>query len=197
MANQDYISRTPPKKKPNKRRGKAAPKKAGKNTHGTPLKVKLISLLILILISAFAYGLWSLKTDPETKNPLKMPVKVKESTQTPNKEKALPAPPKEKWTYVKDLENQEIEVGEYKVEDKGPYQMQCGSFRSQEQANTLKARIAFAGIESQVRSAKGSNGTWYKVILGPYKRKREAEKDKHTLRRKSNNINGCQIWGWR
>ncbi|TYK66072.1 SPOR domain-containing protein [Colwellia echini] len=195
MANQDYISRTPPPKKPAKRRGKPAPKKSAKNSNGVSLKAKLISLLIVILIAAFAYGLWSLKTDPSTKTPLSKPTKV-EAAPT-SKAKELPKPPKEIWTYVKDLENQDIEVGEYKVEDKGPYQMQCGSFRSQDQADTLKARIAFAGIESQVRTAKGSSGTWYKVVLGPYKRKREAEKDKHILRRKSNNINGCQIWGWR
>ena len=73
--------------------------------------------------------------------------------------------------------------------------MQCGSFKTQKQAETLKARIAFSGLEAQVKSVSGKNGTWHKVYLGPYPRKRLAEKDKHKLKR--NNINYCQIWLWR
>lgn len=187
MANQDYVSRAPAKKKNTNRNGK----KTAKNANGVPLKAKLISLLLIILIAAFGYGLWSLKTDPSTKTPLVEPIKT---TKT-KKANELPKPPKEKWTYVKDLETKEIEVGEYKIEDKGPYKMQCGSFKTQRQAETLKARIAFSGLEAQVQSVTGKNGTWHKVFLGPYPRKRLAEKDKHKLKR--NNINYCQIWLWR
>jgi len=190
MANQDYVSRAPAKKKKNARNGK----KTSKNSNDIPLKAKLISLLLLVLIGVFSYGLWSLKTDPSTKTPLIEPVKITKEKKPLNKTDELPKPPKEKWTYVKDLETKEIEVGEYKVEEKGPYKMQCGSFRTQKQAETLKARIAFSGLEAQVKGVSGKSGTWYKVFLGPYPRKRIAEKDKHKLKR--NNINYCQIWLW-
>ena len=190
MANQDYVSRAPAKKKKNARNGK----KTSKNSNDIPLKAKLISLLLLVLIGIFSYGLWSLKTDPSTKTPLIEPVKITTEKKPLNKTDELPKPPKEKWTYVKDLETKEIEVGEYKVEEKGPYKMQCGSFRTQKQAETLKARIAFSGLEAQVKGVSGKSGTWYKVFLGPYPRKRIAEKDKHKLKR--NNINYCQIWLW-
>lgn len=190
MANQDYVTRTPAKKKTNTRKNK---KKLPDNS-GIPLRAKLISLLVVILLGGFASALWFLKTDPSTKTPLvdstTSTIKPK-STET----KALPKPPKEKWTYVKDLETKEIEVGQYEVKEKGPYKMQCGSFKTQKQADTLKARIAFTGLESQIKSVTGKNGTWYKVFLGPYPRKRLAEKDKHKLKR--NNINYCQIWLWR
>jgi len=190
MANQDYVSRAPAKNKKNTKNSK----KAVKGSSNMPLKAKLISLLLIILIGAFGYGLWSLKTDPSTKTPLIEPAKNSSANKNANKEKALPKPPKEKWTYVKDLENKEIEVGEYEVKEKGPYKMQCGSFRTQKQAETLKARIAFSGLEAQVKAVKGKSGTWHKVFLGPYPRKRLAEKDKHKLKR--NNINYCQIWLW-
>ena len=190
MANQDYVSRSPAKKKKNTRKGK----KSTKNSSGVPFKAKFISVLLIILISAFGYGLWSLKTDPSTKTPLVEPVKTKKNSPSSSQSKELPAPPKEKWTYVKDLENKEIEVGEYEVKEQGPYKMQCGSFRTQKQAETLKARIAFSGLEAQVKAVTGKNGTWHKVFLGPYPRKRLAEKDKHKLKR--NNINYCQIWLW-
>lgn len=190
MANQDYVSRSPAKKKKNTRKGK----QSAANTGAIPLKAKLISLLLVILIGAFTYALWSLKTDPSTKTPLVEPAKSTKAIKTPSNTKELPKPPKEKWTYVKDLENKEIEVGEYEVKEKGPYKMQCGSFRTQKQAETLKARIAFSGLEAQVKAVTGKSGTWHKVFLGPYPRKRLAEKDKHKLKR--NNINYCQIWLW-
>jgi len=191
MANQDYVSRAPAKKKKTTRNGKKPPKNTNKS--------KLISLLLIVLIAAFAYGLWSLKTDPTTKSPLVEPIKTvkdkKPSNGASKKANELPKPPTEKWTYVKELETKEIEVGKYKVEEKGPYKMQCGSFRTQKQAETLKARIAFTGLEAQIQSVTGKSGNWYKVFLGPYTRKRVAEKDRHMLKR--NNINYCQIWLWR
>jgi cell division protein FtsN len=190
MANQDYVSRAPAKKKKNTRNGKKPPK----NASGIPLKSKLISLLLIMLIAVFSYGLWSLKTDPSTKTPIVDPVKMSTKIKAKDKANDLPDPPKEKWTYVKDLETKEIEVGEYEVKEKGPYKMQCGSFRTEKQAETLKARIAFSGLEAQVKSVTGKSGMWHKVFLGPYPRKRLAEKDKHKLKR--NNINGCQIWLW-
>ena len=85
-------------------------------------------------------------------------------------------------------------MGKYEVKEKGPYKMQCGSFKTEKQANMLKANIAFSGLESTIKTVTGKNGTWHKVFLGPYKRKRKAEKDRHLLKR--NKIYGCEIWGW-
>jgi len=198
MSNQDYISRSPAKKK-NNTRGKGTKKNAtARKSHKsaqpavTTLKTKLITLVAILLICAFTYALWVLKTAPNTKTPLPAinPVKT-ESVKNANKTTALPKPPKEKWSYVKDLENQNIEVGEYEVKERGPYQMQCGSFRTEKQAQVLKANIAFAGISSKIKTVAGTTGTWHKVVLGPYERKRLAEKDKHKLKR--NNINRCMI----
>jgi cell division protein FtsN len=196
MPNQDYISRSPKKNKAKKK--STTQKKTNANVKPTlPLKSKLIILLTFLLIAGFSYGLWSLKTAPSTKVPLSeitKPIK-NSSTTTEKKTDSLPKPPKEKWSYVKDLEEKEVEVGQYEVKDKGPYKMQCGSFKTQKQAEILKAKIAFSGLESTVQKAQGTNGTWYKVILGPYPNKRLAEKNKNNLKR--NNINHCIILFWR
>lgn len=199
MSNQDYISRPPVKNKKNTR-GSNAKKGTQRNQKSTqraniPFKTKLITVIVLILLSVFAYGLWVLKTAPSTKTPLPNEKALHTETSKQTKTTTLPKPPKEKWSYVKDLENKKIEVGKYEVEEKGPYQMQCGSFKTPKQAQVLKANIAFAGISSQIRTVEGKNGTWHKVVLGPYERKRLAESDKHKLKR--NNINTCQIWLWR
>lgn len=184
MAHQDYVSRSQNKKKsPYKTKVAPAPT--------FTLKFKLILLLVVVLMGGFGYGLWVIKDN----QPQIMPEKVVNVVPKSSSETTLPAPPKEKWTYVGDLKSKEVEVGQYEVKNKGPYKMQCGSFRTEKQAEVLKATIAFAGLTSQISKSKGQKGIYYKVFLGPYPRKRQAEKEKHKL--KSNNVNGCQIWLWK
>ena len=186
MSNQDYIARTPAKKKKNNPYKKNTPPPTPTST----IKTKLVIVLIIGLISAFAYGLWFLKTSPKTKAP------IQTLTTAPiTKEAPLPKPPKEKWTYVENLKTKEIEVGQYEVTQKGPYGLQCGSFKTTGRAETLKATIAFVGLEAFVKKSVGDNGTWYKVILGPYARKRLAEEEKHKLR--NNSVNRCQVRLWK
>ncbi len=188
MSNQDYISRTPPNKKKNN------PYKKNSKANAVPklnIKIKLMGLLALILLVSFIYSLWLLKTSSSTKTPNE----AKQITKSVNVEKALPKPPKEKWKYVNGLKTKEVKGGEYEVKSKGPYKMQCGSFKTRNQAESLKAQIAFVGIESKIQTAQGKHNMWYKVVLGPYARKRIAEQNKHKLR--NNKINGCQIWLWK
>lgn len=107
---------------------------------------------------------------------------------------ALPPQPKEEWTYLSELENKHVEVDiPDVVASRTPmqYQLQCASFRQESQANEMKAVIAFQGLEAQVRQVEGTTGMWYKVALGPYERKRDAERKRHTLQNAG--INGCQI----
>ena len=72
--------------------------------------------------------------------------------------------------------------------------MQCGSFRKEQQAQAMKAQMAFAGLIAEIRKTNGKNGVWYRVRLGPYETKRQAESDKNKLKRI--NIVSCGIWGW-
>lgn len=179
MAHQDYVSRKKTKSNPYK--------KAPEGQHPlASFKTKLIILIATVAIVVFSYFLWSIKdkTDPTPEV----------QTQTTVKQHiALPEKPQNGFSFRDDLKNKEVEASTYEVIDKGPYQMQCASFRNRDDAETMRAKIAFNGISSQIKKAEGSS--WYRVILGPYKRKRQAEADKHKL--KSNNINTCQIWLWR
>jgi cell division protein FtsN len=182
MAHQDYVSRSRAKNK------KQSPyKKNEEPTPRTSFKVKFIAAFLIIALPSFGYLLWSIKDkQPETVLEPEV-IKTKKTTD-------LPELPEEKWTYVDDLKSKQVEVGEYEVTQKGPYKMQCGSFRTRKQAESLKAKIAFTGLEAQISKSKGTSSIWYKVYLGPYAKKRDAEKDKHKL--KNNSEHGCKIWGW-
>ena len=173
MAQKDYVARG--------RSSKAPP---------PPPKPSLPWMRIVItlsLVAVFAYFLWSIKgTAPA---PQKQPEPVTTSSQESN----LPDIPEEEWEFIKTLPEYTVEVEvEEQAKSTVRYLMQCGSFKVKQQAEELKARIAFQGLEAQVRSQKDSQ--WYRVILGPYESKRHAESDRHQLQNAK--INGCQVWNW-
>lgn len=183
----DYVRNNPKKRASSRKRGpsKAAPKAK------FPVVASIVAALAL---GGFGYFLYNISGSAEDVE-VSQPTKTKSNSQKASKEKPLPDMPKEKWDYIQELENKEVEVEVPPDPPPAvPYQMQCGSFRTLEQAEALKANIAFQGVESIIRKVNGKTGIWYKVILGPYERKRMAEKERHKMKRA--NINYCQIWKW-
>ncbi|AOV95536.1 cell division protein FtsN [Edwardsiella hoshinae] len=63
--------------------------------------------------------------------------------------------------------------------------IQCGSFRNTDQAESVRAQLAFGGIESRITSGGG----WHRVLLGPYASRPAA--DKMIARLKGNGMSGC------
>ncbi|WDL82451.1 SPOR domain-containing protein [Aeromonas bestiarum] len=74
--------------------------------------------------------------------------------------------------------------------DSGRYMMQCAALRSQDSAESLKARIAFgAGLSSSLQVVNGANGTVYKVMVGPFSGK--AAVDAANRKLQGSGISGC------
>ncbi|CAM2984714.1 SPOR domain-containing protein [Vibrio rarus] len=170
MARKDYVKggRTQAKKKPRK---SAPPKR--------PWKVIILACLML---GGFSYGLYTLSQDPEPAKPARIDTTIKENTSAKKSSEDIPPLPEEKWDYVKTLPEREVKVvPKAEVLSKIPYIMQCGAYKSRSQADGRKVDIAFQGINSKIVQRKGSS--WYRVILGTYARKRDAERDKHKLQR--------------
>jgi len=187
MPQKDYVKASRPKAKPASRRPARSNKKSASAPRGKPW---LLLIVTFTLISGFIYFLWFLNQQPAVKTDV-APTPAK--TVKPKDE--LPAKPTEEpYQYIKELENKEVKVEVTEQKAGGPYQMQCGSFRAQQQAESMKAQIAFVGFSSQIRRTEGSNGVWYRVVLGPYESKRQANSDMNRLRQQ--NINTCRIWNW-
>ena len=157
-----------------------APQRPKKGTQGFPFAAVAIALLLSAFIGYFMFAV----EKPEV---IKSVVK-----KTVKKEELLPEKPQPKWQYEQSLPSKEVvvDIPEKKTNTR-PYQMQCAAFKNQEDAEALKAKIA---IKSGLSSIVKKTGRWYRVILGPYDRKRLAEKERHILQRVK--INGCQIWYW-
>ncbi|MCS7101953.1 MAG: SPOR domain-containing protein [Burkholderiaceae bacterium] len=48
------------------------------------------------------------------------------------------------------------------------YLLQAGAFRSPDDADAMRARLALLGLEARVYPAEQGGTTWYRVRLGPY-----------------------------
>lgn len=177
MANRDYV-----------RRGQGSRKNTSRKKTPNRKKPWKVGFLAVLLLCAFGYGLFILSSDPQ---PPAKPVAEKRPPATKPSTKAIPPPPEEKWHFVESLPNKEIAVeAKQQVVSEVPYIMQCGAFKLLQQAEERKAMIAFLGITSKVR--KKEDSSWYRVVLGPYTLKRDAEKDKHKLQKAK--IEPCAIW---
>ena len=73
------------------------------------------------------------------------------------------------------------------------YLMQCGAFRSAEQAESMKLRLSMQGSGAQVQRGNTASGTWYKVLLGPFASRADAERQLTHLQSKRI-VEHCTIW---
>jgi len=209
MAPKDYVKRKPQARKKNTRASSA---KQTQTVGSTPW---LRIVLALFIIGGFVWGLYQLQQS-DMPNDAQRDVnngsvntsqnetnKLSDTDSSPTleviediKDAVPPLPPlpvlgEEEWEYIDALPEASVEVDATgPVESDREYIMQCGSFRTPERAEELKARLALVGFESRVIESNG--GKWHRVVLGPYENKRDAERDRHALRR--NNIQRCKIW---
>jgi len=64
----------------------------------------------------------------------------------------------------------------------GAYLIQAGSFPNPADADNLKAKLAFIGLEATIEPATiPDKGTWYRVRLGPYSRLDDINRVRATL----------------
>ena len=59
--------------------------------------------------------------------------------------------------------------------------LQAGSFHSGGEADSMKARLAFLGLQATVKSAVVDNQTWHRVQLGPFSSETKLSRAKNLL----------------
>lgn len=180
------------KKKSSKKKKRGASRGGTKQT--VPLSLWLFTVATVIaLASGLVYLKWFQPKQSEavtlTKSKPKQ-VTVKSAPQKSNNDE-VPF-----YDVHKDLTNKQVKIPkeDLKLPDSYKnyyYNMPCGSFRDNSRAEELKANIALTGNNSNISSVKWKGETWYRVQLGPYNRKREAERIRHRLQ--DNGIHDCKI----
>ena len=169
MAQRDYVSRgrTPQKKKPAGKGRKPARSAQSNAQSNTPVsgKLPIVRLVgVFALVIGFGAFLWSIKDNVEDD------VDTQASRPVAPTEETLPELPEEEWEYIKTLPGYEVEV-EVKEQEKSDkrYLMQCASFRTRAQAEEMKAKIAFQGLEALIKTVltTGWNAI-IRLILGTF-----------------------------
>ncbi|PVZ83550.1 cell division protein FtsN [Serratia sp. S1B] len=84
-----------------------------------------------------------------------------------------------------DTKPQETAKQESKPESKQKWMIQCGSFHATDQAESVRAQLAFSGVESRITAGGG----WNRVMLGPYSTRAAA--DKTLTRLKGMGMSNC------
>ncbi len=81
-----------------------------------------------------------------------------------------------RFDFFEMLPQQRIEVegepgdmaGSRETADGATYLLQAGSFRQAEDADRRRAELLLLGLEPRVEETGGSNGRWYRVMIGPF-----------------------------
>lgn len=116
-------------------------------------------VLALVLVGLFVWGLVTIAGKRHQQPAVSQSQPEPVPATVPQSINELPELPQERWEYIDELENQEVIVDVPEREVGPPKVMQCGSFRQLADAERLRAQIAMAGLESQVRTTEGQTGT--------------------------------------
>ncbi len=67
----------------------------------------------------------------------------------------------------------------------GEYVLQVGSFKSSEEADSLKAQLALMGVETNIETVKVNTVDWHRVRVGPSKDINQLQTTQNRLRAKN------------
>jgi cell division protein FtsN len=65
--------------------------------------------------------------------------------------------------------------------EEGSYLLQVGSFRSESDAEGLRAQLTLLGLEAQIQTVTVNEATWHRVRVGPFDNAREANSARRRL----------------
>ncbi len=153
-------------------------------------------LLGAVVIGGFGYFLYGLSTgpSPEPETETEKPVAAKPKTEQKPETRSQPRKEEPRFTFYTILPEKEVIVpeGEVKVRKRqerlgrklqGRYFIQAGSFRTHDDADRLKARLALLGVEARIQRAQVKGALWHRVRMGPFASMNEVESIRSRLRK--------------
>ncbi len=69
------------------------------------------------------------------------------------------------------------------INDEYAYMLQAGSFKNSRDADRLRAQLILHGLNAQSSRARTKNGTWYRVMVGPFRSRPELNRAQDILAR--------------
>lgn len=165
------------KKKPKRKvAGRAAPKKRMPGWI-----ILLIGMLSGLSMAVVAYiNDWVPKPDHPTNEPIEQTKKAEKTNKIEDKSEELKIKPKKDYDFYKTLQEMEVVVEDSELtqvndRESQPYVLQLGAFRHKEDAEALKAQVAFTGLTVFIQGVDVNKEHWYRVRTEPYESGRKAD----------------------
>lgn len=140
-----------------------------------PKWVWMITPTLAIAFLGFILYLTTIPPDSELEAVKGDARKVMQASVDKVKKEPVPTPQKPNYDFYKLLEKQTVEVpkvGAYKSTPKDEvvyeYRLQVGSFRSQSDAERLRASLLLEGMSAYSQSVEANGNTWHRVMVGPF-----------------------------
>lgn len=157
------------KRKPSPRRSKKTPPKSSSGW------IWLLTGFLLGSLGSFLLFLSGIIPAPSAQ---KDTVAVDKRVTAKEPKKEIPQPRFDFYELLKESEvvveksPDEYNGGGTRTQKNMEYLLQVGSFRNGKDADSLHAKLAFSGFDSQVEKVKVRNGSiWHRVLVGPYSSK--------------------------
>jgi len=148
-----------------------------RNTPGSQAFTGWMGLLIGLSIGlAVALGVFLHYRNPPPAQPTPEAAVPPASAQASEPAAAAPAEPANEYDFYDMLKNQQVEVpatasaapvAPMPAGLRGDVTLQVGSFKGQDQAEKMQARLALNGLESRIQRFTLQDETWYRVRIGP------------------------------
>lgn len=186
---------------------KGTQSKKGATRHQAPVaKAKPVKwwmwLLIPTVVLAFIFALFKLSQvapdagkTPAVKKETVAPKKASEAKKVAPKtvkKETKKADEKENFEFYQILQDSEVDtshVDAYKSTPRGEqdflYMIQAASFRSNKDADRMRADLILSGMDTSIRKTIGENGQpWYRVVIGPFVSRSKMNRAKDKLANK-------------
>ena len=139
------------------------------------------ALLLLILASFVAFVLFLDRQIVNSGRTENLPSVGDSSENKPTIDFYSVLPQREVEITITDEEREAIENPTINKEVVSKSILQVGSFQSAEEADSLKAQLAFLGLEARIKSAMVGDATWHRVQLGPFASETNLSRAKNLL----------------
>ncbi len=176
--------KTSKKKTRRKVAGRAAPKK---RLPGWILL--LLGMLFGLVVAVIGYvNGWVPKPENPNNKPIAQERETKKENTIEDNSADLAIEPKDNFNFYTTLQNMEVEIDEddlAQTDSRKPstYYIQLGAFKRLEDAETLKAKVAFSGVSAFIESIEIQQTHWHRVRVGPFNSSRKVDVTKRNLQK--------------
>jgi len=139
------------------------------------------ALLLLIVASFVAFVLFLDRQVVSSGKSVAPPQQSSSSENKPTIDFYSVLPKREVEITISDEDRAAIENPVINKEAVGKSILQVGSFHSVAEADSLKAQLAFLGLEASIKSAVVNDETWHRVQLGPFASETSLSRAKNLL----------------